>query len=328
MSIEIQQVRSRISDTENARITDLTNADRNAWERISPDDLRGIDKMTVPWNRIIRLVAIDTVGVTDSHNSIVGTAWLAFQGLGSDMVSCKLDVVVDPSLRRRGIGSKLYEASTEIIRLAECSIVEGDVRSDDYLKFVKDRGYLITHHSLHFVRNLQQVDAPVVDQARESLKSTGLRFCDLSELKTDTDYFEKLERLNERAGLNEAGAHRTFHSMSELRGLIANRPREVEGFFVFSRDALVGMAFVQYPHPSGSEYAYNRIAGVDPDFRGMGIGTCLKLMTVEHAQKAGAKHIWGAVLNTNAANIQVNLKTGYEQRGESYHIKLELPKGE
>ena len=221
----------------------------------------------------------------------------------------RLNLIVDPSHLRQGIGSQLLKRiEQEVIReqgkYLQARVFESMTTS---LTFALDRGFTQVH-------TMRGMSLNAADFQFEKWKELGQKLCASflfttlkEELKADVNTIDKLARLYKVARLDWPSPDPTWHIDSSAEDLRAPFVR------------------VKYPEhfsiiKAGNEYigftsARNLATGtaVHPDYRNLGLATYLKALDLNRCIEDGEQYFESAT--ANAAMQRVNEKLGYRLNG-------------
>jgi GNAT superfamily N-acetyltransferase len=234
----------------------------------------------------------------------------------------RMDLVVAPPFRRRGIGARLLDFLIEQARSETATSLQARPYADaaDAFPLLAGRGFRETMRMIGLA--LDRVDA--VDLAPFAsldapLSARGIRFTTLAaELERDALVWEKLRDANQAAefGWPEPdplpnGARAAPESVEQFRsrsmafGMIADAC-----FIALRDDRYVGYAALATNDAAGSQAGSGGTA-VRPEERGLGIATALKARCIAWAREHGVRRL--ATSTGNPAMVRVNEKFGFRR---------------
>lgn len=218
------------------------------------------------------------------------------------------NISVLPEHRRRGVGSAMLAAMSDVARAAGKTTLEGRTTSDreEAVDFLEHRGF-IEHWRSKVVRlELGGAISPPVTPP-DGLVVTSL--AEHPELVTGV-YDVALEALPDIPG-EGPGAPDTFE---EFRMRDVDRPGVPPGGFAVGVEAttgrVVGYANLQL-QPGNDRVAWHGMTGVARSWRGRGVARALKAATIRWAIENGLEALEGANDIDNAPMRAVNERLGY-----------------
>jgi GNAT superfamily N-acetyltransferase len=219
------------------------------------------------------------------------------------------NISVLPELRRRGVGSALLAALSDVARDAGKTMLMGRTTSDqqDAIDFLEHRGFR-EHERMKVVRlELAGVPRPVV-AAPEGLLISSLE--EHPELVPGVFEVAR-EALPDIPGDGPMAPE----TLDEFRKRDVDRPTIPPGAFVLGIDAATG-AVVGYANlmlvPGNPKVAWHGMTGVARSWRGRGVATALKRATIAWAIDNGLEALEGANDIVNAPMRAVNRRLGYQ----------------
>lgn len=291
------------------RVREYETPDRPEWLRLhagwgaTPQQLVEASLDTEPTEQdiVVRLVAED-------GRRVIACAELneALPGFAGRSV---LRVVVDPALRRQGIGGEL---SAQLLSAARGRprVLRVVVRDDDPAarRFVERRGFRLVQHSLGFALDLDAVPP------RPS-EASALALWSLPERPGDADW----TRL-----------HEAFVSCCadtpDLEGVLP--PRDfLEALVTLPAGAMVGhvdgrVAAFTAAYPESADTWRIALTGVAPEMRRRGVGRAIKLALEDVARRHGARRIATDNLSDNEPILALNRSLGYVRSLGTWRLEL------
>ncbi len=219
------------------------------------------------------------------------------------------NISVLPDLRRRGVGTTLLAALSDVAREAGKTMLMGRTTSDrpDAIDFLEHRGFR-EHERMKVVRlELAGASRPVV-AAPEGLVISSLE--EHPELVPGV-YEVAREALPDIPGEGPMAPD----TLDEFRTRDIDRPTIPRGAFVLGIDTATG-AVVGYANlmlvPGNPKVAWHGMTGVARAGRGRGVATALKRATIAWAIDNGLEALEGANDVVNAPMRAVNRRLGYQ----------------
>lgn len=226
-------------------------------------------------------------------------------------------VVVDPAVRRSGIGSALLAHIEQVATAAGGNYFLGDVRDDDATSraFVEKRGYALQRHGYYSSLDLTKWDgarfAGVIDQ----VKASGIQ---LFTLDQRPDAEPKLYEMMSRTMVDIPGYEGTsFMSWETWQNFLIGPGGHERVLIAADGDRFVGVTML---HPAEDGTLYTPHTSVDRAYRGRQIALALKLASIEIALAEGAKLLTTGNDSLNVGMLKVNQKLGYIPEAGSYDM--------
>lgn len=219
------------------------------------------------------------------------------------------NISVLPAHRRRGVGSALLAALSDVARGAGKTMLMGRTTSDrhDAIDFLEHRGFT-EHERMKVVRlELASAARPVVEAPE------GLR---ISSLEAQPELVPGVYEVAKEALPDIPGDGPTApDTLDEFRIRDVDRPTIPAGGFVVGIDAVTGVV-VGYANlmlvPGNPNVAWHGMTGVARAWRGRGVATALKRATIAWAIDNGLEALEGANDIVNAPMRAVNKRLGYQ----------------
>ena len=266
----------------------------------SVEDMRWSDEKYPGGRRFVAWLDGDAVGAGGAGRIYMFPP--GFDGLWGN-------ISVLPEHRRRGVGSALLTALSDVAREAGKTMLMGRTTSDQQaaIDFLEHRGFR-EHERMKVVRlDLAGVPPPVVD-APEGLLISSLE--EHPELVPSV-YEVAKEALPDIPGEGPMAPE----TLDEFRTRDVDRPTIPAGGFVIGIDRATG-AVVGYANlmlvPGNSNVAWHGMTGVARAWRSRGVATALKRATIAWAIANGLEALEGANDIVNAPMRAVNRRLGYQ----------------
>jgi GNAT superfamily N-acetyltransferase len=237
-----------------------------------------------------------------------------------------LEVTVDPTHRRQGIGSQLYEEGLKLAQVLGAKTVRATIRDNDdsSLQFALKRGFHHDRHSYESVLDLRTFDETPFVPAITRCEAQGFRFASLAALGNTPEWRKQLYHVNRTAGLDVPGNSGNFWDFDQFtRNVFDASWFNADGqILAIEGDKAVGLGAVGYEADTNS--SYSAFSGVLREYRGRGLAQALKLMTIRKAISWGADYIRTHNDSTNAPMLSINRRFGYKPEPGIYYLLKEV----
>jgi GNAT superfamily N-acetyltransferase len=248
--------------------------------------------------------------VAELDGRVVGIVFLFGH---SSWPGLKLALQVEPAQRRRGIGTRLFEAALvevgETVHPIWTTIAESDA---DSLRFATRRGFVERDRTFELTLDLETFDPDAFEAPAAAALARGLRLAAFS----DVDSPQLRHQLHELT----VELDRDVPSAAQLR---ATTYEEWVGTWLaspYARPGLVAIAFdgdmpiaVSSIIVARDGTAYNELTGVRAAHRGQGLGLAVKIEALRLAKAAGVREVRTSNHQANAPMIAINARLGYRQ---------------
>ena len=276
---------------------------------LSVDTVREIDRR---WDRTrfdkVRVVAVD------SDDTPVGYGEIYHEPSRFEPHRYFFDVGVDPRVRRRGVGSTIWERlHAELVDRSALVVCRW---ADDHSPCAS---FITLHGFREVIRAYGQVlaiaSAPLPTPALdERLAATGIRIATLGELLRERpDAMQRAFDLytTSRVGQPTLGRVTEWPFASWHAFYLEDTPGLPEAYFIaLAGDHLVGNCAVR-PKKATTDVLTMGITGVLPQYRRRGIARALKLRTHAYARLHGYREIHTSNTAPNVGMLALNRSLGY-----------------
>jgi GNAT superfamily N-acetyltransferase len=253
----------------------------------------------------------------------------AGQLLGFAMVMgrerCRLDVGVEPTARRRGIGELLWRAALAELRAVGATAVHSswfDATAQEAWRFLSKRGFVEAQRAYGSELDLAELDPARFAELEARLAAEGVLF---EPLPTDREALRRVHALHEACRMDQPGETRRPIPFEEWLVAMVDAPGALPDGWVLARqgDAYVGLTVLD---ARGGEPAclHQGFTGVLPSHRGRGIATALKVRAAAWARGRGYRRIRTDNSCLNGAMLKVNEKIGFRRVSERVSMERVL----
>jgi GNAT superfamily N-acetyltransferase len=221
-------------------------------------------------------------------------------------------VGVRPEVRRRGIGTALWERIGTHAREVGARKLRSSATSDQTAgeRFLLSRGFAVTRQELQSYVDPTTIDKELLRHRRSEAGKRGFRVAVLRELLPEME--TALRKLSMAADGDSPGhddqppvSASTFH-----RVMIQNPTLDADrSTVVFHGDTPVALCWLKGDISVG-RYGIE-FTGTAPDWRGQGLATLAKLAALDLAARAGIRWVGTTNDRENAAMLAVNRRLGH-----------------
>ena len=215
-----------------------------------------------------------------------------------------LEVIVRPSVRRRGIGTMLFEDAVAAIRPRKARWVRNGIKESDAasVAFAQHVGAVELKRDWESRLDVAAFDPAPFADAPKRAADAGVRITTLAdELKTDPDAVRRAWVLHEAARVDVPSidpATPSPYERFEEKVLRSPYALPEAHFLAIRAGRYVGESSIG-KEGTDPGVIYQHLTAVLRDERGKGIAMALKLKTIEYAAQAGLREIrtWNASIN-------------------------------
>lgn len=208
-----------------------------------------------------------------------------------------MNITVEPSLRRRGIGTAIYEGLIEELRRREAIVVRSWVSKEtmaESIAFLVHRGFVEVQRGWQSHLDIAAFDFAQFAGAEERVARQGITLTTLdAERARNPDRVRKAYELDQACARDAPGIDEaTEVSFEQFVASSIETPQALPDAFFLARDGdrYVGLSFLlrrlEQPDVLSQE-----LTGVLREYRGRGIAMALKLQTVRYAREHGYREI-------------------------------------
>ncbi len=232
----------------------------------------------------------------------------------------RMDLVVEPGQRRRGLGNMLLEQLLTAAQAMDAATLQARAGSDNAaaLEFLQRRGFRETMRMHCMSLRLESAGTPDSADIEDSLAVHGISITTMQAelMHGDGDFWGRLGEAYDAAGDEwpdpDPGGPREPLTAERVREMLNRWHVIPEALFVARHDA-------RYVGFTGLGRANRSIGtGVHPQFRNLGIATALKLRVLDYARAHGITQLESA--SGNPAMLRVNGKLGF--RTHAIEVRL------
>ncbi len=241
-----------------------------------------------------------------------------------------LDLVVDPSCRRQGVGSLILDRMLAELRARDATLARAWIEGHfaDSIDFLRHRGFREVQRAWEQRLPLEGFDLELFRDAEQRPAGQGITITTMqAELARDPEALRAIYELFTAVRVDQPSLDpltpvgwdlwRTNHV--EAPGILA------DGYFL-ARDGDRYVAQVNlWCSPDQSELLNHVFTGVLPSHRGRGLSLALKLQAIRYALQHGYREIRGTIHSQNRPMLRINHTLGFQTLTEL--IAFELPLG-
>ncbi len=246
--------------------------------------------------------------VATAEGRIIGSGYLRGAPPLPDLL---LNIEVDATHRRRGIGTRLLEAvdAADERRLPTLMmIVETDAGS---LAFARHHGFAERDRQSESVLDLASFDPDAFADAQAAAVAGGITFRTMAEVDSP-EMRQRLFRMGDKVSQDmptrDPIPPMTYDAFVST-WLAAPHSRPDLLVIGFDGDDPVAVSMVNV-YPNGN--AYNWMTGTMPSHRGRGLGLAVKVEALRRARDAGVTEVRTDNHERNAPMLAINRRLGYQ----------------
>jgi GNAT superfamily N-acetyltransferase len=237
-----------------------------------------------------------------------------------------VEVAVDPVLRRKGIGSRLFAQARAYALAHQATRLEAEVQDRDptWLRFARLRGFQVDRHAIESRLELAQFNQQAFSGVVDAVTQSGIRFFTLGEAGNTEANQRTLYEMSKRNSFDIPGHEGVFPTFDVYRTAAFQasffRP---EGLFIAAvEDRWIGQTSISYYEATNSTYTQH--TGVDREYRGRNIALALKLLGIAWGRRIGAAYTRTHNDESNLPILTINRRLGFKPIGGYYRILCDL----
>jgi len=237
------------------------------------------------------------------------------------------DLWVVPDARRRGHGTRLYDAAVAALVARNAAAATGSIKESmtEGLEFIKRRGWVEMRRDWESRLRVANFDFAKFGSAGERVAKEGIRvttFADESgrDPQAERKAHDLISEIRRDVPATDPATDETFEQWQKhWTGSPSFMP---DAFFIaIDRDGRwLGMSNLERQLEDGS-FVWQGLTGVRREARGRGVAMALKLRTVVHAQRMGVDHIKTWNDQKNQPMLAINEAMGFKK--EPAWLRLE-----
>ncbi len=240
------------------------------------------------------------------------------------------DIWVVPEARRRGHGTRLYDAAVATLRERNALAATAGAKESmtDGVSFLRDRGWVEVKRDWESRLSVPSFDPAPFAGADERVSSQGIRIATYAdELARDPDAERKLYELTDAVRADvPATDPATPTTIEDWRAHWTGAPGFLTDacFIAIDRDgAWLGVSNLERSLDDPT-FLWQGLTGVRREARGRGIAMALKLRTVEFAKARGVDHIKTWNDQRNRPMLAINEAMGFVKQPAWIALELRL----
>lgn len=300
------------------RLVEINNADTN-WPTTEEEMLEADRKLTgIPF---LRLVAALPEGMIIGF----GEAARDDESLPNHFF---LSIHVKKPYRRQGAGSALLQALSGWTQASGGVCLEtscGDA-DDTSLRWAKSRGFVVDGHCfkselpLHGYRLNARYEA-----ALENAERAGFQILSLHTLGPNDNNLRRFHHICQLTEEQVPGRSPRTPSYDLWLNKLASNPSWDPAcvLIALAGEEWAGFTFME-KHEDGSWYTH--LTGVEPAYRGQGLGTAMKVAAIKLAIQERVPSLTTYNHSVNLAMVRINQQLGYKPIFGFHQIQFDLPK--
>jgi GNAT superfamily N-acetyltransferase len=233
----------------------------------------------------------------------------------------RMELMVHPERRRQGIGSELLSTLLADLWAAQAETLQARVWGDspESLQFLQHRGFSEVHRMYELRLDLREADLVAFADLPARLAAQGIQVSTLREEGAKGERFWARMLDLQNAAMSDwpdpdPDGVATVYTEREFRQVFASWQVIPDAFFI----AKAGGRYVGYSglgaDGRGGDTIGSGPTAVRPEYRGLGVATALKVLSLSWAKGRG--YLAAVSRSANPAMIRVNEKVGF-RRGRS-----------
>ena len=236
-----------------------------------------------------------------------------------------LSIIAHPNHRRSGVGTSLIAEAKTFCQSIGITELKSRVKDDEpgWNEWAKSNGFKIERHSFRSSITLADFDLSEHPSRISELVSERIVFSTLAELGDTTENRRKYYEADSAAAIDIPGEDHVESWTEYEAEVFNNKEYRPEGaHLALDGERIVGVAHVWLD--AEHDRMENAFTGVIREYRGRGIATALKLLTIKHARNVGVSEILTENDSENAPILAVNRKLGYKPWPGAYGLKASI----
>jgi len=289
------------------RIVELVNTVNP--EPMSEETFRTRQEREVPGRVSYTAVTVNEADIISGYVSVVRNPWMAPGHFWAR-------AIVDPALRRHGLGELLYQHTLDFLRTQPTTHLLSEVRDacSEGLKFARKRGFTVQRHLSVSRLYLTEFNPAPFAGIVEAAEATGIRFFTLASVEMTLENQHKLYELHRTcAADNPAYEGWNFPDFPTFCHATFDSPRYLPGAHLVATDGedWIGLASLDYY--AEQQAMHNGFTGVLRAYRGRHLALTLKLLSISIAQSYNVDYLYTNNDSTNAPMLAINHRLGYQE---------------
>jgi len=224
-----------------------------------------------------------------------------------------VNIAVDPMFHGRGMGTALLSHVTDGLRPFKPISLRAEIQESAVggRRFLEKHGFREDMRVIELDLDLRQVSPEALQRWKTGVQAADIQIHSLEHLDRLPGIEKKIHALMVRLMKDQPQPepHTPLSFQSFLNTVYNNPQRPHGGFFVaVSGEKLIGLSHVLIKNEG---LVMNRLTGVLPEYRKIGLATALKAHGIEYAKSHGYQKIRTVNVSTNQAILRANLGMGY-----------------
>ncbi|CAK4845563.1 unnamed protein product [Aphanomyces euteiches] len=221
-------------------------------------------------------------------------------------------IIVDAQERGKGIGSAIYKRLVVYSTEVGSSRIVYDVHDNDLnsQQFAANRGFIVERHQFESVINLAKTELVKEHTEDPAIVIAGISLVSLKDIPGE-ETEKALYELYRQTQLDIPGFEGEFMWYGEWRKRTMDRADFDPALLLLAMDGQRPVGVVELLAFGDRQSLYNNFTGVDSDYRGRGIASALKQLSINLARQRKFAYIRTNNDSLNKPMLTINQKLGF-----------------
>ncbi len=227
------------------------------------------------------------------------------------------EILVHPDHRQQGIGSTFYRYLMDALEQYDPMEIKGEAREDNKvgIKFLEHRDFKEDRRNWESHLYLDRFRPDEYDGLLKKVKNEGIEIKSIKELESDPDRDKKMHRLhNILLGDIPSSEEHTDVDLEQFKKSIYDNPNLIPEANLI---ALYNGEYIGETNlwtNQSAEHWDTGLTGVLKEYRGKGVATALKVISLRYAKEKGCPFVKTWNDTTNVGMLHINERLGFERK--------------